>query len=282
MQLFVGPDSPLTIPYGIGVYLGLGFLYGVARYRTQRYRLSRTLWRGIRLGLKGSWISFGIRTLLFVYLTIATLLWAYPLQRFVLIRQILGHATLGDRQFRFEGDPTALYPTFAIGWILSLFGLAIAYLVTGIVLLELFGDNIMFRQFSVFQPSSQLTGQELASILVLTFIITSVTGLVLSVTLAWYRAKELRYFASCLTLDGLRFKMRVNGLSYMWLSVGNALILIFTVGLGLPLAQMRAYRFIFSRLEADGQMDIDSIAQGDAPYPLVGEGLAEFFDIGSV
>ena len=282
MQLFVEPDSPLSIPYGIAVYLGLGFLYGVARYRAQRFRLSRTLWRGIRFGLKGSWVSYGVRTLLFVYLSFATFLWAYPLQRFVLIRQMLRNMTLGDRQFQFEGDPTVLYPSFAIGWFASLFGLIVAYVASAAILLDLFGENLLFRQFPILDGSLSLTGEDFFTIAILTFVVTSVTGLVLAFTMSWYRAKELRYFAACLRLDGMRFKLRASGLAFLRLSVGNALIIIFTLGLGLPLAQMRTFKFVFKRLRAEGQIDVESIAQSDAPYPWVGEGLAEFFDIGAV
>jgi len=282
MQLFVEPDSPLSIPYGIAVYLGLGFLYGVARYRAQRFRLSRTLWRGIRFGLKGSWVSYGVRTLLFVYLTFATFLWAYPLQRFVLMRQMLRNMTLGDRQFQFEGDPTVLYPSFAVGWVASLIALVIAYLASAAILLELFGENLLFRQFPVLDGSFSLTGEDFFTIAILTFLVTSVTGLVLAFTMSWYRAKELRYFAQCLRLDGVRFKLRASGLAFLRLSVGNALIIIFTLGFGLPLAQMRTFKFVFKRLKAEGQIDVEAITQSDAPYPWVGEGLAEFFDIGAV
>ena len=45
---------------------------------------------------------------------------------------------------------------------------------------------------------------------------------------------------------------------------------------------MRTFRYWFSRISAEGHIDIEGIAQSDAPYPWVGEGLAEFFDIGAV
>jgi uncharacterized membrane protein YjgN (DUF898 family) len=80
----------------------------------------------------------------------------------------------------------------------------------------------------------------------------------------------------------MNFSLNASGFAIMRLSLGNALIVLFTLGFGLPFAQMRTFRFLFSRLKGEGQLDIDSIGPGDAPYPWIGEGLAEFFELGAV
>ncbi len=282
MRLFVEPDSPFTIPYGIAVYLGFAFLYGAAKYRTHRYRLSRTLWRGVRMGLKGSWISYAIRTLLFIYLTFATLLWAYPLQRFVLMRQIMSSTTIGDRRFHFDGDPTELYTSYAVAWFMSLIGLIIGGIMGLRFVTDVLGNSSAF-QWTAFDASIlNLSTDEFAFILVSTLVFYAIAGIVLSITMACYRAKELRYFAECTRLDGLRFTFRAGGWSVMYLNLINTLILIFTFGFGLPITQMRTFRYWFTRIRAEGEIDLDGIAQSDAPYPWAGEGLAEFFDIGAV
>ncbi len=283
LQLFVSPDSPIAALYAFIIYLGVFYLYGVARYRARRYRLSRTVWRGIRFGLKGSWILYGARTLVLSYLTGFSLFLVYPIQRFVLMKDIMSHTTIGDRQLRFEGSASKLYPSFALAWVLSIVGV-FAFLIailgglttaneTGVLPFEINVDDLGKTTAS---PKTVLI------LGVASLIFYRLIGLVLAVTLAWYRAKEFRYFAECTKLDGLRFHFRASGLAVLWLYVGNSLLLLFTLGLALPLAQMRTFKFFFKRLTAEGTIDIESIQQGDSPYPYVGEGLAEFFEIGSV
>ena len=43
-----GPNSPALVIYQLVAYVVFLYLFGVAVYRAQRYRLTRTRWRGIR------------------------------------------------------------------------------------------------------------------------------------------------------------------------------------------------------------------------------------------
>jgi hypothetical protein len=45
---------------------------------------------------------------------------------------------------------------------------------------------------------------------------------------------------------------------------------------------MRLWRYLLSRLEADGEIDIAAIRQNADKGPKSGEGLADAFDIGNV
>ena len=283
LKLFVSPDSPIAAVYAAVLYLGIFYLYGVARYRARRYRLSRTLWRGIRFGLKGSWVRYGLRTLVLAYLTGFSLFIVYPIQRFVLMKDIMSHTTIGDRQLHFAGSASKLYPSFAFAWIFSIIGIValIAAIAEGFSAVQAAG-------LLPFEMNMDELGKATASpktVLIIglaTLIFYRLVGLVLAVTLAWYRAAEMRYFADCTRLDGVQYHFQASGLAVLWLGVGNSLLLLFTLGMALPLAQMRTFKFFFQRLTAEGKIDIDSIGQGDSPYPYVGEGLAEYFEIGSV
>jgi len=283
LQLFVPPESPIVALYAFVIYVGVFYLYGVARYRARRYRLSRTLWRGIRFGLKGSWILYGARTLVLSYLTGFSLFLVYPIQRFVLMKDIMRHTMIGDRPLRFEGSASRLYPSFAFAWVFSIVGVVglLFALKSGLASAEdsgflPFGINIADVGANRASPKTVLI------LGIATLLFYRLVGLVLAVTLSWYRAAELVYFAECASLDGLRFRFRASGLAVMWLYVGNSLLLLLTLGFALPLAQMRTFKFFFKRLTAEGTIDIAAIGQSDAPYPVVGEGLAEFFEIGSV
>jgi hypothetical protein len=54
------------------------------------------------------------------------------------------------------------------------------------------------------------------------------------------------------------------------------------LGFGLPVAQLRLWRYIFKRLEAEGEIDIEAVRQNADRGPKAGEGLADAFDIGNV
>ncbi|MCR9267312.1 MAG: YjgN family protein, partial [Alphaproteobacteria bacterium] len=88
--------------------------------------------------------------------------------------------------------------------------------------------------------------------------------------------------AQIVSFEGVTFSIKANTFSLGWVYAVNFLIIAFTLGLGLPIAQMRLWRYIFKRLEAEGEIDIASIRQNADKGPKSGEGLADAFDIGNV
>ncbi len=86
----------------IGVLLW--FFMGYALYRARDFRLSRTLWRGIRFAQKGSAWSYAIRRFFWSILTLVTMGLAYPFMSASLSRYKTGHTWYGDRQFTFDGS----------------------------------------------------------------------------------------------------------------------------------------------------------------------------------
>jgi uncharacterized membrane protein YjgN (DUF898 family) len=108
-------------------------------------------------------------------------------------------------------------------------------------------------------------------------------GLVLIASLyAWYKAKELAYFAECTSFEGLSFRFDATTRSLLRLVLGNYLIIILTLSFGYPYAQLRNFRYLCQRLEATGEVDFASIRQSAAARPSVGEGLADAFDVGTI
>ena len=66
------------------------------------------------------------------------------------------------------------------------------------------------------------------------------------------------------------------------INVGNIVINLLTLGLGLPFTQMRVFRFVCDRLSAGGEINIDAIIQNAEKRSGLGEGLADAFDVGAV
>ena len=75
-----------------------------AIYRARRYRLTRTIWRGVRFWMDGSGWAYAGRALLWGCLVILTLGLALPWREAALERYKMQHSHYGDLQGSFEGQ----------------------------------------------------------------------------------------------------------------------------------------------------------------------------------
>ncbi len=80
------------------------FLMGYAVYRARDFRLSRTLWRGIRFDLKGSALGYAFRRFVWSIVNVVTLGLAYPWMAASLWRYRWRHSWYGDRKFDISGN----------------------------------------------------------------------------------------------------------------------------------------------------------------------------------
>jgi uncharacterized membrane protein YjgN (DUF898 family) len=74
-----------------------------AIYRARRYRLTRTVWRGVRFWMSGSGWRYALQSSLWALLVIATLGLAQPWREAALERYKMRHSYYGDLQGSFEG-----------------------------------------------------------------------------------------------------------------------------------------------------------------------------------
>src|SRR5688500_14644441 len=107
------------IGYGV-VGAVLWFLMGYAIYRARDFRLSRTLWRGIRFYQKCiAWV-YALRPYLRSLAMIATLGLIYPCMASNLWRYRYNNSWYGDRQFRWTGSwKTTARPYYLIYLVLA-------------------------------------------------------------------------------------------------------------------------------------------------------------------
>jgi uncharacterized membrane protein YjgN (DUF898 family) len=97
------------------------FMFGqFAVYRGRRYRLTRTVWRGVRFWMTGSGWSYAWRALLWGLLLIPTLGFAYPWRMAALERYKLGHTFYGNLPGRFEATGGDLFKRIWWIWMLGL------------------------------------------------------------------------------------------------------------------------------------------------------------------
>ena len=84
-----------------------------AIYRARRYRLTRTVWRGVRFWMDGSGWLYSLRAMLWGLLVFLTLGLALPWREASLERYKMQHTHFGDLQGDFEGDG---WTFFKRGW----------------------------------------------------------------------------------------------------------------------------------------------------------------------
>jgi hypothetical protein len=95
----------------------LWFLMGYAIYRARDFRLSRTLWRGIRCDQGGSAWGYALRRFFWSLLVLVTAGLAYPFMAANLWAYRYRHSWYGDRQFGFVGSWKQLARPFYLAYV---------------------------------------------------------------------------------------------------------------------------------------------------------------------
>lgn len=116
---YIGTQTQTVAQIGlIAALLALFLLSGFALFRSRRYRLTRTLWRGIRFHQTGSAWAYAFMRLGWYLLTALTLGLAFPFMAASLFRYRYNNTWYGDRQVTFEGSWRQLAGPFYAVWAL--------------------------------------------------------------------------------------------------------------------------------------------------------------------
>jgi len=265
-DLYLEPEGLALIIFSVVFYIGIYFLIGLAIYRARRYRLSRTVWRGIRGSMIGSSGQYAIRYLTFSALALVTLGWAYPWMRLKLFKRIMEESAFGDRAFRFEASSGPLYRVFAILWIGSVLALFSLFLLSG-------GLELVIAAREAHGSVAISTWQ---------IVLLGISPVAIWLAMAWYKAREINLIANGTSFEGLSFRMDASAWNLIGLVSVNGLILVLTLGFGQPFAQLRVFRYFCRRISIEGTLDVADILQSSALVPSLGEGLADAFDLGAV
>jgi len=90
-----------------------------AIFRARRYRLTRTVWRGVRFWMDGSGWAYSLRAMLWGVLVFLTLGLALPWREAALERYKMQHTHYGDLTGDFEGDGWTFFKRGWWLWLLS-------------------------------------------------------------------------------------------------------------------------------------------------------------------
>lgn len=262
----------------IGFYIVAVPLIAAGRYLMRRYQLSRTRWRGIRLGLAGSAAAFAYASSGWTLLQIVSLGWYTPVSRINRARYIWQHTRFGDQPFEFVKDGKSpqhgLWWPFALGW----FGFVAAFFAAFIAMAAVLAA---FGISGGFAPSDngEVTNSSLWAVMGAGLGGAVVFALTIAALWTPYNAAAMNRVASLIHLDGARFRLKVHTISLLLITFAGWVIIALSLGFLAPVAGFLQVRYVMNRLEMIGQPRFAEIGQAIVPEHNAGEVLGEAFDL---
>ncbi len=238
----------------VALYPLMLFLVGIALYRAQVYRMSRTSWRGIRgAQLPGSraygWLTLKYAVLYFISFGL--------LAPYIICRMwnfVMNNKRMGSGVFQCDVKSKPLFKVWIITWlgaIATLGGLGTAMYFA-----------LMSQQVGLFVLCYLLT-------------IVAIVGVFI-----WFQAALSNHLLHGLRFQNIQVNFDISVKDMFIVSFVNFMILMISLGLGSPFITQRWIRIISERTTFSGQLDFSEIAQSPEVGPRFGEGLVEAFDIG--
>jgi uncharacterized membrane protein YjgN (DUF898 family) len=296
LQLLIGEEHPgIVVFLQIAFVMLLTFLLFASRYTALRYRLTRTLWRGIRGGLAGSAISYAWRSIGYGILTGLTLYQFVPFATVRLWRYRLNNLFFGTAQGNFEGRGRDLYGRYLVAFLLSI-GAGII-IVGGIALSMGSAFQEMFEAIAQAQAQAQgetpppdseggpIGGSSAGAIqsAIMALIGGYVAWIIIgAIAYLWYWAFSIRYLTGRTGLAGLQFESTVTAGRLFGLFIGNLLLMAVTLGFAYPIVLQRVWRFGSDNFLVHGRVDGAVIEQSRLAPPRMGEGWLEVLDPGII
>ena len=311
---YLSTQSVETIIIGYGaVALGVWFLYGYAQYRARDFRLSRTLWRGIRFDQDGSAMRYALRRFFWSLLNLVSLGLAYPFMAAGLWAYRYRHSWYGDRQFGFTGSWKQLAPPYYLTWLAiaallvtglvlaqqanlfddpwatdpSAYGWLVLLLLAGLVLVTLYRAIEMSRMFSAVRLGDAALRLRLPAIGLLGQYLLFILGL-----LACYLVLALGGFVILGLVAGEAFAGGTFDLDALMASMQSSIATLLAIVTGYLLF-FAAFAFVselvlgygFWRLMARGAAisgldSLDGVKARAEDKALAGEGLADALNVG--
>lgn len=112
------------------------------------------------------------------------------------------------------------------------------------------------------------------------------TLITLGIYMFWWQRDMFNYYVDNLAWefkDGkrIRFRSTATGGGFFGLMIGNLLLVIFTLGIGLAWAEVRTMRFVVSNIEFDGDADLNAVVQTEQEHKdATADDLGDMMDIG--
>lgn len=200
----IDPEKDLlgVAMFQVGYALFFYFLYNVAVYRAQRYRLSRTRWRGIRAGQEGSALLYAVLAMILGVLNLVTIGLLNPVVRRILVGYRINNASFGTQRLTYQGSLSKLYSAWLVPWLLGIATI-------GVLIYAAHAAGIKPGSGPAFEAELKRALPSLLGTQLFIFF----GGMILCIAAyIWYRAFEMRHWMNNTKFDQLGFESRINPL----------------------------------------------------------------------
>lgn len=195
---------------GTAAFLGLAVLGQYAIYRARRYRLTRTIFRGLRFTQDGSAWIYAVRAVSWWLFTALTLGLAYPFQLASLERYKMRHTYYGALPGRFAGAGWKLLLRGLPLWLLIVVPIALAIgaiieVVDWIALVNAVaqgGDDVMAKV--------EGGNPALGEVIVFAFLMIALSGALAALLYPVFQAVVLRWWTSGLRFGAIEAKSKLR------------------------------------------------------------------------
>lgn len=188
----------LALSANLAAYVLL-FVFGhFAIYRARRYRLNRTIWKGLRFRQEGSGWTFTGKAALWWLLIAVTLGLAYPWKDAALERYKINNTFYGNLSLKSSATGRRLFPYFLMIW------LGYLGIVASFTMLIAINEGASF-------VSEDMVGflAAFGMIMVISFIVCLIGGIL-------YWARRTKHFISAISAGKLSFESKVRARSLFW------------------------------------------------------------------
>lgn len=244
----------------VAAYVALIYVFGLARFRALRYRLSRTHWRGIRGGSDNPGWDYALTSLWKTAVGVFLFGFMIPWSMTSLWNDRWGRMSFGNHGFEADAGWRPIIGRFLLFYLLPIVGC-----VAGATAFVSAGKG---------PPDPAM---------VMTFIIGMFAAyLAIGVIAIVYYAAFLREAIGSLTLHKIGFAFTARTVDWIRLIAGHIGLVIVTLGIGLVFIGYRNWSFFIRHLEATGEIELAELTQSTTSEPSQGEGLLDALDVGAL
>ena len=256
LQALVARVGPLALLVVLLLYVGGFYLYGLARFRGLRYRLSRTWWRGIRGGSDDPGFSYAGKAVGYYFATFFLAGLFYPWAQAKLWNQRWNKMSFGPQNFEATMTTDDTSKPFFIMW-----G---AIVVGSVILAVTAGPGV--------EPGRPSEPNPIVALLFYAGVGLAYLGFLS----AYYRAA-----AEWTRIGDIEFRFNADFSDWLKFYAATIGLAIITLGLAMIVYNFRYWRFVTSHLEVYGAVDVDQLTQSQTRAPREAEGFLDALDIGA-
>ncbi|MEO6014070.1 MAG: DUF898 family protein [Devosia sp.] len=209
------------------------FLMGYAIYRARDFRLSRTLWRGIRFDLRGFALAYALRRFLWSLAMLATLGLIYPWMASSLWRYRWRNTWYGDRKFDVAGTWRAFAAPYYGAYFINL-------LTIGSTLIWIVSAKDFVRVGAGAVPGPIGLALSAACLVIFGF------------TMALYRARSASRMLSTVSMGDAKLSVRIGTGALFWQFVFYVIAVVLLLAV-LAAAALIGLASAFAAAAANGQ-----------------------------